>query len=251
MEEFKDLYEALGAVQTHIVPPRKDASNPIFGKEYVSLDAIIVAINKAIVEVGAKFFWTNTIKDDVMYTVISGYNAQVELAGSKIVIDGRNKRANDVQIQGAAITYARRYSISMAFGVATDTDDDAVSIQSQHGQNQQQRNRPQQQNTQQTRQNQTQNQVQNVQQQQNRTQNVQNQTKNQTQAYPKSRKMIFNNIIAEIAKKQNVPLEQINSEITNYCKSLPEMAGVDKDKAWDILIKHAERVLAEPVLVEG
>lgn len=45
--------------------------------------------------------------------------------GARIVIPGENRAMNAAQAYGAALTYARRYTVALAQGVATD-DDDAV-----------------------------------------------------------------------------------------------------------------------------
>jgi len=39
------------------------------------------------------------------------------------------KGMNDFQVLGSAITYARRYSLSMMLGIVTDEDNDASGIQ--------------------------------------------------------------------------------------------------------------------------
>lgn len=66
--------------------------------------------------------------DDYIYTVpIIGGEEQAPRRGCRIVSAPLNGKSNPAQEQGAAITYARRYSLLMAFGLAT-TDDDAESL---------------------------------------------------------------------------------------------------------------------------
>ena len=59
---------------------------------------------------------------------------QPHMRGCRIVNASLNGKSNPAQEQGAAITYARRYSLLMAFGLAT-ADDDAncltVSVEEQ------------------------------------------------------------------------------------------------------------------------
>lgn len=124
MTEFSNLYEALAETQNNIEQPKKDASNPMFKASYVTLDAVINAIVKARKVSGAKFFFTNVVEDDHMITRIIGYDTTLDLKGSKVADDLGNRGMNSAQAEGSALTYARRYSLSMAFGIASDVDDD-------------------------------------------------------------------------------------------------------------------------------
>ena len=46
-----------------------------------------------------------------------------------------NKRMNEVQAVGSSITYLRRYSLTAAFGITGDTDDDTGGLPPQSGNN--------------------------------------------------------------------------------------------------------------------
>lgn len=124
MTDFNSLYEALAETQNNIEQPKKDASNPMFKSSYVTLDAVINAIVKARKASGAKFFFTNIVQDGIMFTRIIGYGETLDLSGSKVADDLGNRGTNSAQAEGSALTYARRYSLSMAFGIASDVDDD-------------------------------------------------------------------------------------------------------------------------------
>jgi len=124
MTDFNSLYEALAETQNNIEQPKKDASNPMFKSSYVTLDAVINAIVKARKASGAKFFFTNVVQDGIMFTRIIGYGETLDLSGSKVADDLGNRGTNSAQAEGSALTYARRYSLSMAFGIASDVDDD-------------------------------------------------------------------------------------------------------------------------------
>lgn len=129
--KYETLFEALGAVQSVIEQPKKDASNPMFKSSYVTLDAVILALNKAIRKAEAKVFWYNEPRDGVMFTVVTGYGDRLEIAGAPIASDLGNRGTNSAQAEGSAETYARRYSLSMAFGIASDVDDDGNSASGQ------------------------------------------------------------------------------------------------------------------------
>lgn len=129
--KYETLFEALGAVQSVIEQPKKDASNPMFKASYVTLDSVILALNKAIRKAEAKVFWYNEPRDGVMFTVVTGYGDRLEIAGAPIASDLGNRGTNSAQAEGSAETYARRYSLSMAFGIASDVDDDGNSASGQ------------------------------------------------------------------------------------------------------------------------
>ncbi|OFI48848.1 hypothetical protein BG261_05520 [Floricoccus tropicus] len=126
MEEkkYSNLYEALSSVQKTIKQPKKSGKNPVFSSNYVTLDDVIASINEAISEAQAKIYWYNYPKENVMMTVMNGYDQTLEIEGSLIADGLENKRTNKAQALGSALTYARRYSLSMAFGIASEIDDD-------------------------------------------------------------------------------------------------------------------------------
>lgn len=66
--------------------------------------------------------------DDYIYTVpIINNEEKTARRGCRIVNAPLSGKSNAAQEQGSAITYARRYSLLMAFGLATE-DDDAESL---------------------------------------------------------------------------------------------------------------------------
>lgn len=66
--------------------------------------------------------------EDYIYTVpIIGGEEKPARRGCRVVSAPLSGKSNAAQEQGSAITYARRYSLLMAFGLATE-DDDAESL---------------------------------------------------------------------------------------------------------------------------
>ena len=70
--------------------------------------------------------------DDYMFTklydISSGKRELIDtLRGCKVIQVAPGGKTNDAQAQGSGITYARRYSLLMALGLATE-DDDGASV---------------------------------------------------------------------------------------------------------------------------
>ena len=95
----------------------------------------IAEIHKYLEENGMKYYQeiqTSEINgfDYIMtYRFINGKWEEIPKRGCKVVDATLQGIKNPAQEQGSALTYARRYSLLMAFGLATD-DDDAQSLTS-------------------------------------------------------------------------------------------------------------------------
>ena len=90
----------------------------------------IAQIHSYLESIGASYYqYIDRIGDDdyiMTVKVIDGKESQ-PLRGARIVDAKLVGVSNPAQEQGSAITYARRYSLLMAFGLATE-DDDAQSL---------------------------------------------------------------------------------------------------------------------------
>lgn len=103
--------------------PLKGADNPFFKSKYVPLENVVSVIDEAIVETGLSYTQEVLSNDSghiILETII------MHESGEYIVLEGATVKPTkqDPQGIGSAMTYARRYSLSSAFGVASDTDDD-------------------------------------------------------------------------------------------------------------------------------
>lgn len=110
-------------------------ADTILGKEaegYGYKYTDIAGIHRWLESKGLKYYQyveTDEQGNDYVYTVpitVDG-KAQEPRRGCRIVMATLNGKSNPAQEQGSAITYARRYSLLMAFGLAT-TDDDAACM---------------------------------------------------------------------------------------------------------------------------
>lgn len=130
-------------VRKSLVQPVKDASNPQFRSSYVTYDAVVKAVDDAIKASKAGLVWTQEVKDSQLFTVLLTDDDRLDLGGVEIISARQQKGQGwvdaslDPQAQGSGLTYAKRYSLALAFGVASDVDDDANSAQKSY-QNRQQ-----------------------------------------------------------------------------------------------------------------
>lgn len=103
-----------------------------YGYKYTDL----AQVHNYLESIGATYYQyieTDERGNDYIYTVptIDGKDLPAR-RGCRIVQATLSGKSNPAQEQGSALTYARRYSLLMAFGLAT-TDDDAQLLTREHG----------------------------------------------------------------------------------------------------------------------
>ena len=99
-----------------------------YNYKYTELADIV----KAMAEAGLDYYQytetdPNTLKDYIWTVIIENGIERKPLRGTEIVMATLQGKSNPAQEMGSSITYARRYSLQMALGWATD-DDDAESM---------------------------------------------------------------------------------------------------------------------------
>ena len=62
-------------------------------------------------------------------------NGDEWLQGARVIVDFDGRGMNAAQAYGAALTYARRYTVALAAGVATDDDDEVENAKPVAGKN--------------------------------------------------------------------------------------------------------------------
>ena len=100
------------------------------GEKYAYKYVDIAQIHEYLERIGARYYqYIDRIDgDDYIMTVrIINGEEQKPLRGARVVDATLVGIKNPAQEQGSALTYARRYSLLMAFGLATE-DDDAQSL---------------------------------------------------------------------------------------------------------------------------
>lgn len=122
-ETTKMIFKAMCQFRKQLKQPLKDADNPFFKSKYVPLENIVSVIDDAINGTGLSY------TQEVIYTENGSIMTQTIItheSGEYIIIDGSMMKPTkqDPQGIGSTITYGRRYSLSLAFGIASDIDDD-------------------------------------------------------------------------------------------------------------------------------
>jgi len=119
--EMKELFAAFVKAQASIEKAAKDKNNPHFRSKYADLGSVVDAIKPALEENGLAFI--QKFHDDdkaikVETIILHSSGEQFSCGVLSIPVS-----KNDAQGFGSACTYARRYSLQAAFGVAPEDDD--------------------------------------------------------------------------------------------------------------------------------
>lgn len=102
-------------------PALKDKNNPHFRSKYADLGACIDAVDDALLNNGIAFY-QETFEDDTGVTVETVFlheTGEIMRCGKLHVPSAKQ----DPQGYGSAMTYARRYSLMTACGIAPEDDD--------------------------------------------------------------------------------------------------------------------------------
>lgn len=122
-ESTKNIFKALSDFKKDFKQPLKDADNPFFKSKYVPLENVVQSIDNEASKHGLGYFQSTVTGEGGTAGVIT---VITHSSGEYIEFDPLFLKADKATAQGmgSAITYARRYSLSSAFGVASDVDDD-------------------------------------------------------------------------------------------------------------------------------
>lgn len=140
-ETRAELFKAFANFKKKLKQPLKDANNPFFKSKYVPLENVVQVVDEAMIDTGLSYI--QEIED-----LEEGYlrvdTIVLHESGEYMVIKGSKVKPvkNDPQSAGSATTYARRYSLSTAFGIASDPDDDGNGASQQAKNNQQPKSQP-------------------------------------------------------------------------------------------------------------
>ena len=120
-EEIKELAEALAKAQAEIEGARKGAENPHFRSKYADLGAVWDACREPLTKHGLSIIQQPRSADGKTYLVTRVMHSSgqwIEDDGFPLILT-----KEDMQGLGSATTYARRYGLMAAVGIAPEDDD--------------------------------------------------------------------------------------------------------------------------------
>jgi len=122
MEQIgKNIAAAFVKAQRNFAPALKTSTNPHFRSKYADLSACVEAVIDALNAQGIALMQHTTECDTgVIVETIFLHESGETLTSGKIQVPATK---NDAQGYGSALTYARRYSLMAAAGIAPEDDD--------------------------------------------------------------------------------------------------------------------------------
>ena len=128
----EEYYKALSELQTEMPPIPKDKvvknRDGSVRYSFASLDTILETLKPMLKKYGFSVRYeteqrdANTIEVSCVVTHQAGHSEKVKFSAPI----GRSGHMLPIQEYGAALTYAKRYTLCMAFGLNTDEDTDAI-----------------------------------------------------------------------------------------------------------------------------
>jgi hypothetical protein len=120
-ESIVKLSKALVSAQAEMGGAAKGKTNPHFKSKYADLESVMEAIKPVIAKHALAFIQVGHDADSAagIETIILHDSGEWLSAGKTLVPVSKS----DAQGYGSALTYARRYSLMAAFGVAPEDDD--------------------------------------------------------------------------------------------------------------------------------
>lgn len=121
-DSIKNLAIALCKFQGEVRNAPKSANNPFFKSKYTPLDVVVDHIRPLLEKNGLSYI-QSCGGDGSLVTVTT---LIMHSSGEWLETEALTLKASKIDAQGAgsAITYARRYALTAAFGIASDEDDD-------------------------------------------------------------------------------------------------------------------------------
>lgn len=120
---MEQLLDALAKAASAMENPKFDSTNPHFKSKFASLAACEAVVRPRLAEQGLMYRQTCLADHEDgmtwLVTIVYGAGGEVEVSRVPLSITG-----NDPQKQGSALTYAKRYGLCAAFGIAGEEDDD-------------------------------------------------------------------------------------------------------------------------------
>ena len=126
-ESIAGLAAALAKAQGQMKGAVKDSANPFFKSKYADLASVVEAIRSAFSANGLSYVQTvqSSDLDEVRVETMILHSSGEWISCGVLALPVSK---NDAQGYGSALTYARRYSLSAAVGVAPEDDDGNAAV---------------------------------------------------------------------------------------------------------------------------
>lgn len=121
-ESIAEIAKALATFQQEVKQPEKDGNNPHFKSKYVTLDGTVKAIHDCAPKHGLSYTQMPVSSESGVGVVTVLFHSSGQFIEFDPFILPLDKKS--AQGVGSALTYSKRYSLSAAFGIVSDVDDD-------------------------------------------------------------------------------------------------------------------------------
>ncbi|MDX8384774.1 MAG: ERF family protein [Ghiorsea sp.] len=126
---MSDIYKDFIKAQSEFEKATKDAANPHFRSKYADLASCIEAVKASLNNNHfALLQLTNACEGGISVSTVFLHESGEKIEGGTLFIPAKNKDAHGF---GSALTYARRYSLLAAAGIAPEDDDGNGAVQQQ------------------------------------------------------------------------------------------------------------------------
>jgi hypothetical protein len=122
---INELATALAKAQADIANPSKNQKNSHFGNSYADLSAVLAVVRSAFPPHGLSFIQTTEMVDEKLYLNTTLLHGSGQFMSSLYPV---TPTKNDAQGVGAAVTYARRYSLAAFAGISQEDDDGESAV---------------------------------------------------------------------------------------------------------------------------
>ncbi|MDQ6988496.1 MAG: ERF family protein [Mariprofundaceae bacterium] len=121
---MSDMYKDFIKAQSEFEKASKDAKNPHFKSKYADLASCIEAVKSALNSNNfALLQLTKECESGVSVNTVFLHASGEKIEGGALYIPASTGGRNDAHAFGSALTYARRYSLLAAAGIAPEDDD--------------------------------------------------------------------------------------------------------------------------------
>ena len=117
---MKEISKALVKFQSELKPAGKDAVNPFFKSNYLTLSGIIDHVMPILSSNGLAIIQPMKIQDGMTVLITRLVHVSGEAIESEMILPNHN----DPQKHGSIITYYKRYQLQALLGISTSEEDD-------------------------------------------------------------------------------------------------------------------------------